>query len=308
MAVSKVRTHHPALNEIAQQFGQQAEANRQATQNLRSKMEVLQGGHWKGESANKFYGEMTGTLLPKLQKLEQALQTASETTKKISQIMKEAESDTAKIFILVAAGGTPGIVGAGSAASAGGSGGTTDSPAQKQSATFVGGRADSNGSGDSTPGGSSASSPSTATRHKGETAIEKKVGEAYQKMMSEAQAEVVKFVENERGRMQQAESIARLKGRPEYAVRRAEFAKTEEQWLSNMDRTVDQVKARLASAEAGLQSIQKTLKTKRPEDITDAETIDYLVAKHKVAVTKETLENMQSIQKQYFEGRPELSQ
>jgi WXG100 family type VII secretion target len=103
VSVSKFRGHYQNLNQIAQTFKQQGEAVQQMQQNLQSKMDTLRGGDWRGDSANKFYKEMDGKLLPAVQKLGKALDEAAQVTTKISKLVKQTEDDSAKIFVLVAA-------------------------------------------------------------------------------------------------------------------------------------------------------------------------------------------------------------
>jgi WXG100 family type VII secretion target len=98
LSVTRIRSDHSTLNQIARQFSQQAEATAQATRLLQSRMDVLQSGHWVGSSADKFYAEMNGAVLPSLQRLSKSLESAAQTTTKISQIMKQTESDAAAIF------------------------------------------------------------------------------------------------------------------------------------------------------------------------------------------------------------------
>lgn len=66
---------------------------------LQSKMEQLRGGDWKGDSANKFYAEMDGKLLPAVQRLDKALDEAGRITNSISKLVKQTEDDSAKIFV-----------------------------------------------------------------------------------------------------------------------------------------------------------------------------------------------------------------
>jgi WXG100 family type VII secretion target len=65
---------------------------------LRSRVDELVGGGWIGEAANRFSGEMNDVVLPKLKRLITALQTAAETTSKISSTMSEAEDQAANCF------------------------------------------------------------------------------------------------------------------------------------------------------------------------------------------------------------------
>jgi len=100
MTSPKVRADHEALTQIAQRFSTQSEQTKQMTRNLKSKMGVLEGGHWVGKAATKFYNEMNSSVFPTLNRLESALDQASATTKKISQLMRQAEDESARVFVL----------------------------------------------------------------------------------------------------------------------------------------------------------------------------------------------------------------
>jgi WXG100 family type VII secretion target len=100
MAAPKVRSDYESLARIATVFRQEADKSRQMLQNVRSKMDVLRNGHWIGKGADVFYREMDSAVLPALGKLVTALESAAETTTRISQIMRQAEQDAAALFRL----------------------------------------------------------------------------------------------------------------------------------------------------------------------------------------------------------------
>ncbi len=98
MPASKVRADHDALKQIAQSFTANAETIEQTTQSLKGNLETLQGGDWVGKGADKFYAEMDSSVLPTYKRLSKSLHTASTVTKKISQIMQQAEDDATALF------------------------------------------------------------------------------------------------------------------------------------------------------------------------------------------------------------------
>ena len=98
MAAPKVRSDYESLARITTVFRQQADIARQMLQNVRSKMDVLRNGHWIGKGADVFYREMDSAVLPALGKLATALESAAETTTRISQIMREAEDAAARVL------------------------------------------------------------------------------------------------------------------------------------------------------------------------------------------------------------------
>jgi len=148
MSVSKIRSDFAGLGQVAQSFGREADNTSRMTQNLKSKMETLQGGHWKGDAANKFYAEMNGAVFPALNRLTKALSEAQQITQKIDKLMRQTEQNTARIFIIAvgAAGGAAVGAGAGAATGGAGAGG---------SSAGAGGSTSGGSSGGSTSGGPS---------------------------------------------------------------------------------------------------------------------------------------------------------
>jgi len=98
MPGSKVRADYDALQNVARSFGLQAQAIAQSLQVLKSQMDTLQGGDWVGQGATAFYAEMNDHVLPTVQRLNSALQTSGDVTQKISQAMRSAEDEAAKVL------------------------------------------------------------------------------------------------------------------------------------------------------------------------------------------------------------------
>jgi WXG100 family type VII secretion target len=105
MCADKVRTDYENLRQIAQVFSQQADLTRQTLQRMQQDMDLLQQGDWIGKSADKFYAEMTTSVLPGVKRLGDALARAQQVTQQISAIMKEAENDAAALFKLAEGSG-----------------------------------------------------------------------------------------------------------------------------------------------------------------------------------------------------------
>jgi WXG100 family type VII secretion target len=99
MAAPKVRGDYDQLKQIQQQFSQQAEKIQAMTNDLKSKMDTLQGGDWIGEGANQFYQEMESQVIPHMNKLHNALTEAASTSGKISQAIQDLEQKTSKQFV-----------------------------------------------------------------------------------------------------------------------------------------------------------------------------------------------------------------
>src|SRR5262245_31577175 len=100
MTVAKVRADYEQLSQIAQAFGRQAEAAHQALGALQKDMAALQGGDWVGKGSEAFFAEMRTTVLPAMERMVAAMNEAATATRKISQVMKQAEDDSAALFRL----------------------------------------------------------------------------------------------------------------------------------------------------------------------------------------------------------------
>lgn len=105
MPADKIRADYDQLKTVAGTFGGLAQDTRQTMQSLKQPIASLQGGDWVGPGATAFYLEMSGQVMPSLQRLAEALDSAQTTTTRIGQIVAEAESDAARI--LRGTGGRP---------------------------------------------------------------------------------------------------------------------------------------------------------------------------------------------------------
>jgi WXG100 family type VII secretion target len=107
MSSPRIRADYDSLAASARAFGQEAASARQTLNNLRRHMEVLQSGDWIGRGATAFYQEMNGALLPSLQRLVTALETAERVTGLVSKLMHAAEEEAATVI----RSGSEGLVG-----------------------------------------------------------------------------------------------------------------------------------------------------------------------------------------------------
>jgi WXG100 family type VII secretion target len=98
MSSPRVRADYDSLAAIARLFGQEAANARQTLRHLRRQMDVLQNGDWIGRGATAFYHEMNGAILPSLQRLVIALETAERVAAKISQIMRAPRKKPRRSF------------------------------------------------------------------------------------------------------------------------------------------------------------------------------------------------------------------
>lgn len=154
MPPNKFRSEQSGLAQIAKSFGTEAEQTRQSISNLKSKMETLRGGDWKGDAANKFYAEMDGAVLPAYTRLSNALGTAQDITNKIQKLAKQTESDTSKIFIFIF-GGQGGAAGGNGAGGAGANGGGGSASGAGGNGNGAGGGSKSGAGGGTSGGGGS---------------------------------------------------------------------------------------------------------------------------------------------------------
>ena len=64
----------------------------------KGKVETLHGNQWVGQGADKFFGEMEGTVLPKMGKLVYALNVASHVAQQIVNTIHQADEETKGFF------------------------------------------------------------------------------------------------------------------------------------------------------------------------------------------------------------------
>jgi WXG100 family type VII secretion target len=98
VTAAKVRADYEQLKVAADRFGRQAQVTRQTLLSLHQAVDMLQGGDWVGQGASAFYQEMWSTVMPAVQRLVTALESAQHATSQISQIMAQAEADAARVL------------------------------------------------------------------------------------------------------------------------------------------------------------------------------------------------------------------
>ncbi len=96
--MDEVRADYEQLEQVANQFQAQSQAIQQMLQNVKGSMDPLVGGGWIGRGSDAFYAEMEGEVLPATQRLQAALEEASQATKKITQTMQQAEDNASALF------------------------------------------------------------------------------------------------------------------------------------------------------------------------------------------------------------------
>lgn len=123
MPARRIRADYDSLAKISQSFGRQAAATQGTIQKIQQCVGTLQSGDWIGKGATTFYREMDGDVLPTLKRLAAALDAAARLTQQASQIMHQAEEESAGIFQAASLGGLAGALAAGLGALSGTAGG-----------------------------------------------------------------------------------------------------------------------------------------------------------------------------------------
>src|SRR5260370_22212334 len=112
MAAAKIRANYDQLKQVAGAFGKNSEACKRSLQNIRRHKDTLSGGDWIGQGATAFYKEMGDSVLPRLQRLINAMDSAQASISQISAIMQGAEQQAANVLKGGGLGGAAGGAGA----------------------------------------------------------------------------------------------------------------------------------------------------------------------------------------------------
>lgn len=94
----KTEVNYDQLETLAKQFEGEAQVIQTIRGHLNTQVEQLHGGGWIGTAADKFQNEMSGEVLPAVQRLSEALTQASNTMMMICNIFNEAEEETQGYF------------------------------------------------------------------------------------------------------------------------------------------------------------------------------------------------------------------
>ena len=111
MPAPRIRGDYDSLAQISQAFARRAADTKRTIQRVKRQINTLQGGDWIGKGAKAFYREMDSEVLPSVQRLAKALETANRATRQIIQILRAAEEDAARIFRAVSVGGVGAMIG-----------------------------------------------------------------------------------------------------------------------------------------------------------------------------------------------------
>lgn len=98
MSNDVVQVRYDQLEDIANRFARKAQETAQLQQRILRDAQALQNGGWMGAGSQAFSNEMNSVVQPAMQRLIQAFETASSTSKEIKQIMLAAEEEAARPF------------------------------------------------------------------------------------------------------------------------------------------------------------------------------------------------------------------
>lgn len=93
-----IQVDYDQLSQVAAKFATESQNVAELLQKVRAGMQSLEDGGWIGRGADSFFAEMDGVLLPAVQRLERALDQASQNAGRISQQMRQAEEDAQGLF------------------------------------------------------------------------------------------------------------------------------------------------------------------------------------------------------------------
>lgn len=93
----EIKADYEQLEQVASRFSNQANTVQEVQQSIRSSMQNLEDG-WIGRGSTAFFAEMQGEILPAIQRLQDALEEASQVTKAIVQTMQQADEEASSPF------------------------------------------------------------------------------------------------------------------------------------------------------------------------------------------------------------------
>src|SRR5688500_9200802 len=94
----EIQADYDELEQISSQFINQAQSIQAMIQKVRGSYAKLADKGWIGMGANSFFDEMEQLVLPSQQRLQDALEQASEATRAISDGVKQAEENASSLF------------------------------------------------------------------------------------------------------------------------------------------------------------------------------------------------------------------
>ena len=95
---NKLQAKYDELDQLSGRLADGATRVSAMAAKLRSQIDVLQGGGWIGRGSDAFYNEMGDSVLPAVQKLEDALESAGKTLRQAADRLKSAEQEASARF------------------------------------------------------------------------------------------------------------------------------------------------------------------------------------------------------------------
>jgi WXG100 family type VII secretion target len=94
----EIRADYDQLEVVAGNFAKAAQTIEQMQQQVRGSYAKLADKGWIGLGASAFFDEMEGKIMPAQDRLQKALEQASQTTQRISQAVRKAEEEASSLF------------------------------------------------------------------------------------------------------------------------------------------------------------------------------------------------------------------
>jgi WXG100 family type VII secretion target len=98
MAADRIEAQYDTLLQMSSTFSARADTLTQVVSDIRAKAEALVPQGWEGEGATAFREEFFDRVLPRLNRLIEALQSAGASTRTIHDTMKAADEQASGCF------------------------------------------------------------------------------------------------------------------------------------------------------------------------------------------------------------------
>lgn len=98
MSARVIQCDYDDLASIMSNFSQQADQTRQLMEMMRRVVGDLQSGGWIGNGAQAFFAEMEDLVFPGMNRMADALADAGSATQRISELLRSAEEEAARLF------------------------------------------------------------------------------------------------------------------------------------------------------------------------------------------------------------------
>ena len=94
----EIRAQYDELDQVSTQFSNLAQVVQDMQQKVKGSYDKLRDRGWIGMGANAFFDEMESLVFPATDRLQQALEEASQATKQISSSVRQAEQEASALF------------------------------------------------------------------------------------------------------------------------------------------------------------------------------------------------------------------